>query len=100
MTNITVNDAAPAQSSLAAAFAHARYVLSDNPVTGFAFGLFMLIVVAAAIGPYIVPYDPLASDTAAALQAVVQRQAGPPSHAVTALASRGAPSRWCSSRCS
>jgi peptide/nickel transport system permease protein len=69
MTNITVNDAAPAQSSLGAAFAHARYVLSDNPVTGFAFGLFMLIVVAAAIGPYIVPYDPLASDTTAALQA-------------------------------
>jgi peptide/nickel transport system permease protein len=69
MTNITVNDAAPAQSSLGAAFAHARYVLSDNPVTGFAFGLFVLIVIAAAIGPYIVPYDPLASDTAAALQA-------------------------------
>ena len=69
MTNITANVAPPAaQSSVGAAFAHARYVLSDNPVTGVAFALFMLIVLAAAIGPYIVPYDPLASDTAAALQ--------------------------------
>jgi peptide/nickel transport system permease protein len=70
MSNITVNEATAASpSGLGAAFAHARYVLSDNPVTGMAFALFMLIVVAAAIGPYIVPYDPLASDTAAALQA-------------------------------
>jgi peptide/nickel transport system permease protein len=69
MTDTTANQAPAAQSSFGAAFAHARYVLSDNPVTGFAFGLFVAIVVAAAIGPYIVPYDPLASDTAAALQA-------------------------------
>src|SRR6185436_3458612 len=33
----------------------------------FAFGLFIIIVLAAVIGPYIVPHDPLASDTAAAL---------------------------------
>ena len=30
---------------------HARYVLRDNAVTGFAFGLFLLIVLAALIGP-------------------------------------------------
>jgi peptide/nickel transport system permease protein len=66
MTDAT---AAPAPSGFSAGLAHARYVLSGNPVTGFAFALFMLIVLAAAIGPYIVPYDPLASDTAAALQA-------------------------------
>jgi peptide/nickel transport system permease protein len=47
---------------------HARYVLADNPVTAFAFGLFALIALAALIGPYIVPHDPLASDTAATLQ--------------------------------
>ncbi|WP_088344633.1 MULTISPECIES: ABC transporter permease [Rhodomicrobium] len=56
------------QTGFAAGLAHARYVLAANPVTGFAFGLFVLIVIAAAFGPYIVPYDPLASDTAAALQ--------------------------------
>jgi peptide/nickel transport system permease protein len=55
------------EGGLAALIRHSRYVISENPVTGFAFALFVLIVLAAAIGPYIVPYDPLASDTAAAL---------------------------------
>ncbi|MDI4656699.1 ABC transporter permease [Xanthobacter autotrophicus] len=54
---------------LAATLAHARYVISDNPVTGIAFGMFLVLVVCALLGPFIVPYDPLASDTAAALQA-------------------------------
>ena len=35
--------------------------ISENPVTGFAFALFLLIALCALIGPYIVPYDPLAS---------------------------------------
>lgn len=60
--------AAPKQSSNSA-FSHARYVVAENPVTGLSFGLFALIALCALIGPYIVPYDPLASDTAAALQA-------------------------------
>src|ERR1041385_6039383 len=47
---------------------HARYVLADNLVTAIAFGLFTLIALSALIGPYIVPHDPLASDTAATLQ--------------------------------
>ena len=47
---------------------HARYVIGENPVTGLAFGLFVLIVVAAVIGPWIVPFDPLASDTVVALK--------------------------------
>ena len=38
----------------------------ENPVTGFAFALFVLIVLRGVFGPLIVPYDPLASDTAAA----------------------------------
>ena len=49
-------------------FSHARYVMSDNPVTGLSFGLFVIIAVIALIGPYVVPYDPLASDTGATLQ--------------------------------
>jgi peptide/nickel transport system permease protein len=55
-------------SGLVATLRHARYIISDNPVTGFSFGLFMLIFIAAAFGPYIVPHDPLASDTVAALK--------------------------------
>jgi peptide/nickel transport system permease protein len=57
----------PRATGLGAAIQHVRYVLRENAVTGFAFGLFVLIVLAAALGPYLVPYDPLASDTAAAL---------------------------------
>src|SRR3989440_12194580 len=60
----------PRQSSgLAATLQHARYVIGENPVTGFAFGLFVLIVFAAVLGPHIVPYDPLASNTAMSLKA-------------------------------
>jgi peptide/nickel transport system permease protein len=60
--------AAPAarQPSL---FSHARHVISENPVTGLAFGLFMLIALCALLGPAIAPYDPLASDVVAKLQA-------------------------------
>ena len=50
-------------------FRHARYVIAENPVTGLAFGLFILIALCALIGPYIVPHDPLASDTSATLAA-------------------------------
>ena len=55
-------------SGLWAMLEHTRYVLGENRVTAFAFGLLLLIVFAALFGPYIVPYDPLASDTAMALK--------------------------------
>jgi peptide/nickel transport system permease protein len=48
--------------------AHARYVVTENPVTAFAFALFLLIVLAAVFGPWLVPYDPLASNTGRALR--------------------------------
>src|ERR1700719_672649 len=64
-----VEPTAPARTSgFAAIFEHCRYVLGENRVTAFAFGLLILIVFAAVFGPYVVPYDPLASDTAAALK--------------------------------
>jgi peptide/nickel transport system permease protein len=47
---------------------HARYVIGENPVTAFAFGLFALILFTAIFGPVLAPIDPLASDTLAALQ--------------------------------
>src|SRR6185369_12177763 len=47
---------------------HARYVLSENPVTGLAFGLFALFMLAAILGPALAPYSPLQTDAANALK--------------------------------
>jgi len=55
-------------TALAATMRHARYVVGENPVTGVAFALFVLIVLVALVGPYVVPIDPLASDTVEALK--------------------------------
>lgn len=55
-------------SGFKATLQHARYILGENLVTAFAFGLLILIIFAALFGPWIVPYDPLASDTAQALK--------------------------------
>jgi peptide/nickel transport system permease protein len=55
-------------SALAGTARHARYVIGENPVTGLAFALFVLIFFVALLGPHVAPIDPLASNTAAALQ--------------------------------
>ncbi len=62
--------AAPAparRSPLIALLGHTRYVLTQDPVTAGSFALFLLLVLCAIVGPSLVPYDPLASDTAQAL---------------------------------
>ena len=66
MTDTVVRTAPPAAAKPAAnsIFRHARYVISENPVTGLAFGLFLIFAICALIGPYVVPYDPLASGPA------------------------------------
>jgi peptide/nickel transport system permease protein len=46
---------------------HAGYVLGENPVTAIAFAIFVLLVLGAAFGPALAPYNPLASETAEAL---------------------------------
>src|SRR3984885_494399 len=56
------------EGGLAALLKHSRYVIAENPVTGFAFGLFVLIVLAAILGPALVPYNPLQRDNAQALR--------------------------------
>lgn len=59
----------PARTSgLVAVLRQTKYVISENPITGFAFALFLLFAIAAIFGPWIVPYDPLASNTAMALK--------------------------------
>lgn len=69
MTDTTLPTAAAPKKPSNSLLSHARYVMTENPVTGISFALFALIALAALIGPYIVPYDPLASDTTATLQA-------------------------------
>jgi peptide/nickel transport system permease protein len=45
-----------------------RYVVGENPVTLAAFILFVLLLLCAIFGPWIAPYDPLATSTATALK--------------------------------
>ena len=69
MTDTTVPLGTPAAKAPSnSLLRHARYVMADNPVTGFAFALFLFIALCAVFGPYVTPYDPLASDTTATLQ--------------------------------
>jgi peptide/nickel transport system permease protein len=52
----------------AATLHHIRYVATQNPVTLGAFALFTGFVLLALFGPWIAPYDPLASNTQMALK--------------------------------
>jgi peptide/nickel transport system permease protein len=52
----------------AGTLAHARYVVGENPVTAGAFGLFALFVLMAIAGPWLAPYDPLATNATVAMQ--------------------------------
>ncbi|MEL6264836.1 MAG: ABC transporter permease [Pseudomonadota bacterium] len=47
---------------------HVVYVLRENPVTLVAFAMFAVLILAAVLGPSLVPHDPYASDAGQALQ--------------------------------
>jgi peptide/nickel transport system permease protein len=47
---------------------HLSHVLTENPVTLLATGMFLVLVAMALFGPWLVPFDPLASKASAALQ--------------------------------
>ena len=54
------------QSPLIATLKHAQYVISDNPVTGLAFGMAVVLILAALLigvnaGPLITPWASLAT---------------------------------------
>jgi peptide/nickel transport system permease protein len=69
--SVSIKQAEPAPartSGLGAVLRQTKYVISENPITGFAFALFVLFAIAAIFGPWIVPYDPLASNTPMALK--------------------------------
>ncbi len=55
-------------SGLTATLQHARHVITENPVTGVAFALFLVLILAAIFGPSLVPYDPLATNSSASLR--------------------------------
>ena len=63
MSAATASAAAPSST-----WAHARHVLSENPVTLIATALFVMFLLLALVGPWVVPFDPLASNSAVALQ--------------------------------
>lgn len=46
---------------------HILYVLRENPVTALSFGMFAFLIGSALVGPYLVPYDPLATNADMAL---------------------------------
>jgi peptide/nickel transport system permease protein len=52
---------------------HARYVVSENPVTLLAFALLILMLLAALLGPAIAPYDPLATNSVRKLEPPTSR---------------------------
>ncbi len=62
-TKVDAADPAPAEKAEASALGHALYVLTDNPITLFAFGLLVFLILCAVIGPSVVPYDPLATSS-------------------------------------
>ena len=47
---------------------HGRYVVGENPVTGAAFVLLLLLLFFSVFGGWIAPYDPLATDAAGKLR--------------------------------
>ncbi len=69
MSVATLSVAPSKPSSSKSFWLHARYVLADNPFTLVAAVLFLLFVLMACIGPWMAPYDPLASNVGPSLQA-------------------------------
>lgn len=51
------------------ALSHTIYVLRENPVTALSFAMFAFFIGSAVLGPALVPYDPLQTNAASALQA-------------------------------
>jgi peptide/nickel transport system permease protein len=49
-------------------WSHLRYVLSENPVTLLATALFLMFCFVALFGPWLVPFNPLSTNAAQALQ--------------------------------
>ncbi|MCA1775774.1 MAG: ABC transporter permease, partial [Loktanella sp.] len=62
-----MTDIAPTTSN--GMLTHLGHVLRENPVTALSFGLFAFFVLQAFFGHWLVPYDPLATNSVRALEA-------------------------------
>jgi peptide/nickel transport system permease protein len=47
---------------------HLKYIMAENPLTGISFAMFIGLIVMAIFGPYLVPFDPLATGAGPALK--------------------------------
>ncbi|MEQ8442564.1 MAG: ABC transporter permease [Alphaproteobacteria bacterium] len=68
MTDATETAAAPDRPKGDTALGHIAYVLQDNPVTLLAFCMLAFFLACAFFGPSLVPYDPLTTNAARALE--------------------------------
>ncbi|WP_425092327.1 ABC transporter permease [Tropicimonas sp. S265A] len=66
MADVTTNAAKARKGDTT--FGHIAYVLKDNPVTLLAFSMLAFFIGCAVFGPSLVPYDPLATNAARALE--------------------------------
>ena len=47
---------------------HLRYIMAENPLTGISFAMFIGLIIMAIFGPYLVPFDPVATGAGPALK--------------------------------
>lgn len=69
MSDTTLPPTVAERKTGSGALAHTIYVLRENPVTALSFAMFAFFIGSAVLGPALVPYDPLQTNAANALQA-------------------------------
>ncbi|WP_297838854.1 ABC transporter permease [uncultured Roseibium sp.] len=69
MSDTTLPPTVAERKTGSGALAHTIYVLRENPVTALSFAMFTFFIGSAVLGPALVPYDPLQTNAANALQA-------------------------------
>ncbi|WP_322002782.1 ABC transporter permease [Marinobacter alexandrii] len=69
MSNLAITPStAPRAQTREGYWHHLRYIMAENPLTGISFGLFFGLIAVAIFGPYLVPFDPVATGVGHALQ--------------------------------
>ncbi|MGS4988925.1 ABC transporter permease [Roseibium sp. RP-7] len=69
MSDTTLPPTVAERKTGSGALAHTIYVLRENPVTALSFAMVAFFIGSALLGPALVPYDPLQTNAANALQA-------------------------------
>lgn len=69
MSNLAITPStAPRAQTREGYWHHLRYIMAENPLTGISFGFFFGLIAVAIFGPYLVPFDPVATGVGPALQ--------------------------------